>query len=366
MKRIFAFLGLFAITGGITLGAQTGLFVGGKLGAGIGVNELEGEIKSLVKEYDLDEESNIAFALDLYGGYAFTDKLSILTGLNFMFNNGVKLSYPGEVIEITVNSLDIPVLLRYKFINHPFVFGLQAGPYLSVPFGLEYNASDGDSGEADVDGVLFGITAGLIAGFPIGPGHIIGDIRFLADLSPIKEKDDGDSYELFTRYGVNVTVGYEFSFGGRRSSPALSSSSSAQNTGRPRDTNTGGIEGAVIRASDSLIADLPLGSTVAVLSISSDDKDAATFVMDELEYKLVDSRRYKMVDRKTLDAIRSERDFQISGEVSDESAVSIGNMLGANIVITGTVSGRGSTRRLTLKALDVKTAEIITMAREQF
>jgi len=41
-------------------------------------------------------------------------------------------------------------------------------------------------------------------------------------------------------------------------------------------------------------------------------------------------------------------------------------MLGANIVITGNISGMGNTQRLTLKALEVKTAQIITMARESF
>jgi curli biogenesis system outer membrane secretion channel CsgG len=81
-----------------------------------------------------------------------------------------------------------------------------------------------------------------------------------------------------------------------------------------------------------------------------------------LEFQLVSSGLFKVVDRKTLDAIRLEQNFQMSGDVDDNSAVSIGKMLGANIVITGT----GSTQRLTLKALDVKTAEIVTMARESF
>jgi hypothetical protein len=129
---------------------------------------------------------------------------------------------------------------------------------------------------------------------------------------------------------------------------------------------TTGIEGAINRVIETLIYELPKNSTVAVLGISSRNREAATFVMDEIEFQLVDSKQYKMVDRKTLDTIRAEQDFQMSGEVSDASAVSIGNMLGANIVITGTISGTGDTQRLTIKALDVKTSEIVTMAREQF
>jgi TolB-like protein len=103
-----------------------------------------------------------------------------------------------------------------------------------------------------------------------------------------------------------------------------------------------------------------------ILRISSKDRDTATSVIEELEFQFVDSKKFKIVDRKTLDTIGTEQNFQLSGDVDDNSAVSIGKMLGANIVITGTISGTGSAQRLTIKALDVKTAQIITMAREQF
>jgi len=85
----------------------------------------------------------------------------------------------------------------------------------------------------------------------------------------------------------------------------------------------------------------------------------------ELEYNLVNSGRFRIVDRRRLDQIRNEQNFQLSGDVDDNSAVSIGNMLGANIVITGEITGSGSNQRLIIKALDVRTGQIISMAREQ-
>jgi hypothetical protein len=120
------------------------------------------------------------------------------------------------------------------------------------------------------------------------------------------------------------------------------------------------------RISEKFIGDLPERSVIAVLNISSSDKETADFIMGELEVRLTDSKKFRMVDRKFLDTIRLEQQFQLSGEVSDESACSIGNMLGANIVITGSISGTGSSRRLTLKALDVETAVIISTVREAF
>jgi TolB-like protein len=129
---------------------------------------------------------------------------------------------------------------------------------------------------------------------------------------------------------------------------------------------TTGIEGAINRACANLIKELPANTTIAVISISSNDRDTAVFVVDELEYQIVDSKKFKVVDRKTLDTIRTEQNFQMSGDVSDASAVSIGQMLGANIVLTGSITGTSSTTRLSIKALDVKTAQIVTMAREAF
>ncbi|GHV83377.1 hypothetical protein AGMMS50212_07170 [Spirochaetia bacterium] len=127
-----------------------------------------------------------------------------------------------------------------------------------------------------------------------------------------------------------------------------------------------GIEGAASRAADALIEKLSDNTVVAVLSISSRNRENSTFVMDEIEFHLVEWGSFKVVDRKTLDKIRDEQNFQLSGDVDDDSAVSIGKILGANVVITGSISGSGTNQRLTVKALDVQSAQIITMAREAF
>lgn len=125
------------------------------------------------------------------------------------------------------------------------------------------------------------------------------------------------------------------------------------------------VYGALNNAVEALIADLPQNSTIAILNVSSDNQTVSEYVIDELEYKLVDAKKFRIVDRRRIDQIRSEQNFQASGDVDDNSAVSIGNMLGASIVITGNITG-SMTQRLVLRALDVKTAQIITMVREQF
>jgi hypothetical protein len=151
--------------------------------------------------------------------------------------------------------------------------------------------------------------------------------------------------------------------GGGSTTPAKPASSSAPPQ-KPIGQST--LEAALYTAADVIIARLQPKTTVAVVSIASKDIESAEFVLDELAYVIVSAGSFKVVDRKSLDAIRSEQNFQSGGDVDDDSAVSIGKLLGANIVITGSISGVGSTRRLRLKALDVKTAEIVAMASEAY
>jgi hypothetical protein len=156
---------------------------------------------------------------------------------------------------------------------------------------------------------------------------------------------------------ANSMDNFVISIGGAPSAPRTSAQ-------RPAGQST--LEAALYTAADVVIARLTPGTTIAVVSIASANIESAEFVVDELAYIIVSSGNFRVVDRKSLDAIRSEQNFQASGEVDDDSAVSIGKLLGANNVITGSISGTGSTRRLRLKVLDVMTAEIVAMASEAF
>ncbi|GHV74648.1 hypothetical protein AGMMS49940_19500 [Spirochaetia bacterium] len=56
--------------------------------------------------------------------------------------------------------------------------------------------------------------------------------------------------------------------------------------------------------------------------------------------------------------IVEKRAYEISGEVSDDSAKSIGQMVGAGAIVTGSLSNIGTLYRLTLKAIDVAKAVV--------
>ncbi|MDR1908819.1 MAG: CsgG/HfaB family protein, partial [Spirochaetaceae bacterium] len=109
---------------------------------------------------------------------------------------------------------------------------------------------------------------------------------------------------------------------------------------------------------------VPRGSKIAFLNITSGDAAQSSEIIDELIYLAVEDRNasgerpFTVVTRQNLEEIQREMNFQLSGEVSDKSAQSIGQKLGAQTVISGSVTRIGNLYRLRLRALGVETAEV--------
>jgi hypothetical protein len=112
------------------------------------------------------------------------------------------------------------------------------------------------------------------------------------------------------------------------------------------------------------MASLQPSSKIAIVYVSSRDPDTTEFIANELEYIMVNNG-FTIIDRNQLDKIRHEQNFQLSGEVDDETAISIGKIVGANIIMTGSVTGSDSTRRLRLRALNTQTAQVMAVASEK-
>jgi hypothetical protein len=129
-----------------------------------------------------------------------------------------------------------------------------------------------------------------------------------------------------------------------------------------RPAQGGGLQGALDRAANTVMANLQQCDTIAIVSFTGEN---AQFAQEELEVVLVNSR-FSVVDCATLDKIWQEQQFQLTGDVDDQTAVSIGKFAGARVVITGSVSGSGDMRRLRLRTLDTQTARVLAAASEAF
>jgi TolB-like protein len=114
-----------------------------------------------------------------------------------------------------------------------------------------------------------------------------------------------------------------------------------------------GIRGAV----SYLVERLSPGTKVAVLNFSADPA-VSNYAIEELTAFLFNAGSLIVVDRSELELLQREMDFQLSGEVSDESAQSIGKKLGAQTIISGSLSPLGNRWRMRVKALEVETAKI--------
>jgi len=125
-----------------------------------------------------------------------------------------------------------------------------------------------------------------------------------------------------------------------------------------------GIEGSLARAADQIMSQVRPNSKIAIVYVTASDTDTAEFIATELEFIMV-NRGFIIIDRRQLDILRREQNLQMSGEVDDTTAVSIGKIVGANIIITGSVTGSDTTKRLRLRALHTETAQVMAVASEQ-
>jgi hypothetical protein len=118
------------------------------------------------------------------------------------------------------------------------------------------------------------------------------------------------------------------------------------------------LDSAIREAATQMGENLPGGTKVALVSVASSSAQLSEYVISRLEAALVSGKKLVVVDRANLDKVREEQGFQASGEVDDDSAKSIGKLLGAGAIVTGAFADLGDVYSLTLKAINIETATV--------
>lgn len=106
--------------------------------------------------------------------------------------------------------------------------------------------------------------------------------------------------------------------------------------------------------------------TVAVLGFESDDfcLDSRTGTMsDLLSDELVRIDGITVVERKRIDSVIEEMDFQMSGWTDAKTVKAAGKMVNADCVITGSVSTLGCTLYVTARMVEVESAKVLHSAK---
>ncbi|MDR2786044.1 MAG: CsgG/HfaB family protein [Treponema sp.] len=103
---------------------------------------------------------------------------------------------------------------------------------------------------------------------------------------------------------------------------------------------------------------LEKGNKIVVLNFSAPTARLAEYVAEELTATFVNEGSWTVVDRNNLELLQQEMQFQLSGEVDDDTVLSIGKKLGAQIIISGSMEAVGDLFRLRVRAISVETAAI--------
>jgi basic membrane protein A and related proteins len=115
---------------------------------------------------------------------------------------------------------------------------------------------------------------------------------------------------------------------------------------------------------------LPLTAApkVAVLDITAEkgiDTAVVVPVTESIMEEIVTTRAYVVLDRAYIEQILKEKEFQLSGMVSDSQVAQAGQYLGADYVVAGKVQLLGDSYFLVSKMIEVRTGVIVSQSSTQ-
>ena len=234
MKKIIAVLAAMAVTSisafalDITVGARGDFFWG--LGT-----TLAGDSKDY---YDAAEEAakaaghswktggNLGGGFAVYGNFGFLNlgggTLGVQPEVGMIFNNGWNLKDNDDVTNKTYTSIEIPVLVTFTYpIADAFSIGGGIGPYISIPLNYDQLGNDGfkmsDYGDIKTNFMNFGLAFDVNAGYKVGPGDIVLDVRYMLDFTNLHYTLTQSGVTIIdedtlVRRGLLIGLGYQIKF----------------------------------------------------------------------------------------------------------------------------------------------------------
>jgi hypothetical protein len=119
------------------------------------------------------------------------------------------------------------------------------------------------------------------------------------------------------------------------------------------------LDKALGQLGTALAGRLPEGSVVAILNVTAPTVNLSDYAIDELSVHITANNSLAVVDRQSIQLLQRELQFQMSGDVSDETAQRIGQMTGAGIIISGSITRIGAEYRVSVRAIGVETARVV-------
>jgi len=118
------------------------------------------------------------------------------------------------------------------------------------------------------------------------------------------------------------------------------------------------LDDAIRNASSEFSFVIDRGATVAVIAMEATSVNMSNYIIDEMVAFLLRAGNFTVVDRAQLDLVRQELHFQMSADVDDATAQSIGRLMGVQYIIAGAFEPIGVFHRFIVRLIEVETAAI--------
>jgi TolB-like protein len=102
---------------------------------------------------------------------------------------------------------------------------------------------------------------------------------------------------------------------------------------------------------------------VDMIDLSTNNQSEITKILtNELQSELTKTRQFEFIERRNIEQLLDEQKFQLTGLVSEESAVKIGNILGANYIINSNIGIIDETSVIYAQITNAENGKIISSA----
>jgi len=112
-----------------------------------------------------------------------------------------------------------------------------------------------------------------------------------------------------------------------------------------------------------------VGSRLSIAVLPFETKGKATnldfSLMEKLITQLVNLRRFRVIERGAMDKVMDEQAFGMSGMVNEETAIEVGKLAGADVIVVGTINIADGFGKVSARGIDTETAETIVAKESQ-
>jgi len=88
-------------------------------------------------------------------------------------------------------------------------------------------------------------------------------------------------------------------------------------------------------------------------------------LMEKLITQLVNLRRFRVIERGAMDQVMNEQALGMSGMVDEETAVEVGKLAGADVIVVGSINIAEGFGKVSARGIDTETAETIVAKESQ-